>query len=70
MNIVSRSPLRYFQKKGHGRYGARDYDHIGHTDPFRYGQVCLHPRFGEKVTNVERRISKPCEVVAKLREYY
>ena len=70
MNFISKSALTYFQRKGRGRYGARDYRSIGREDPFRYGQVALYPRFGEKLTNVERRISKPCEVVEKLRNYY
>ena len=70
MNIVSTSPLRYFQRRGYGRYGAIDYDSIGRKDPFRNGQVMFHPRLGTKINTVERMISKPCKAKARLRNFY
>lgn len=70
MNIVSKSPLRYFQRRGFGRYGAVDYESIGRKDPFRNGQVSFHPRLGEKLNTVERMIYKPCKTRARLRNFY
>ena len=70
MNIVSTSPLLYFQMKGHGRYGARDYSFIGRPDPFRNGQVTFHPRLGTRLNTVERMISKPCKMRELLRNMY
>lgn len=70
MNIVSTSPLRYFQRSGYGRHGARDYDAIGRKDPFRNGQVLFQPRLGTRLNTVERMISKPCETKARLRNFY
>jgi hypothetical protein len=70
MNFVSTSPLRYFQRKGNGRYGAREYKIIGRKDPFRYGQVALYPRFGSHLTNVERRISNPGITGEDMRNFY
>lgn len=70
MNIVSTSPLRYFQRKGNGRYKARDYASIRREDPFRYGQVSLYPRFGTHLTNVEKRISKNYAMSEDVRNYY
>lgn len=70
MNIVSTSPLRYFQRKGNGRYGARDYESIRRKDPFRYGQVALYPRFGAHLTNVEKRISRHHATAGDMRNYY
>lgn len=70
MNIVSTSPLRYFQRSGMGRYGARDYASIGISDPFRNGQVLFRPRIGTKLNTVERMISKPCKTREILRNMY
>ena len=70
MNIVSRSPLRYFQRGGRGRYGAVDYEAIDRKDPFRYGQICFQPRLGTKLNTIERMISKPCKVRADMRNLY
>lgn len=70
MNVVSKSPLRYFQRSGYGRHGAVDYERIGRKDPFRNGQVTFHPRLGTKLNVVERMISKPCATKARLRSFY
>ena len=70
MNIVSKSPLRYFQRRGYGRHGAVDYESIDRTDPFRNGQVLFHPRLGTKLNTIERMISKPCATKARLRNFY
>lgn len=70
MNIVSTSPLRYFQRSGRGRRGGRDYEVLRRKDPFRNGQVSFQPRLGTKLNTVERMISKPCETKAKLRNFY
>lgn len=70
MNIVSTSLLRYFQRSGRGRHGGRDYQVLDREDPFRNGQVCFQPRMGTKLNTVERMISKPCEMRAKLRNMY
>jgi hypothetical protein len=70
MNIVSKSPLTYFQKKGMGRHDARDYRTLRREDPFRNGQVTFQPRLGWKLNIVERMISKPCEMQEKLRNMY
>ena len=70
MNFISASPLRYFQRKGNGRYEARDYRAIDRRDPFRYGQVSLYPRFGSHLTNVEKRISKNYAMSEDVRNYY
>ena len=70
MNTVSKSPLRYFQRSGRGRYGGRDYQMLGREDPFRNGQVTFQPRLGTKLNTVESMISKPCEAKARLRDMY
>jgi len=70
MNMVSTSPLRYFQRHGRGRHDGRDYKLLGRDDPFRSGQVCFQPRLGTKLNTIERMISKPCETKAKMRNYY
>ena len=70
MNIVSTSLLRYFQRSGRGRRGGRDYQVLDREDPFRNGQVSFQPRMGTKLNTVERMISKPCEMRAKLRNMY
>ena len=70
MNMVSTSPLRYFQKKGFGRHGARDYRALHREDPFRNGQVTFYPRLGWKLNTVEKMISKPDAMEAKLRNFY
>lgn len=68
MDIVSKSPLRYFQMRGMGRYGAACRD--GMEDPFRYGQVMFEPRLGTRLNTVEKMISKPCAVKAEMRRFY
>ena len=70
MNIVSKSPLRYFQRSGYGRRGARGYEFLGRKDPFRNGQVLFQPRLGTKLNTVEKMISKPCATKARLRNFY
>ena len=70
MNAISTSPLRYFQRRGGGRPGARDYAAVGRVDPFRNGQVAFQPRMGTGLNTVERMISKPCEAKARLRDFY
>jgi len=70
MNLVSTSPLRYFQRSGRGRHGGRDYAVLMREDPFRNGQVSFQPRLGTKLNTIERMISKPCETKAKLRNLY
>lgn len=70
MNMVSTSPLLYFQRGGRGRYGARDYAAIGRDDPFRNGQTNFQPRLGFRLTTVERMISKPCAEKRILRNMY
>lgn len=70
MNIVTKSPLRYFQRSGYGRHDARDYAFLGRTDPFRNGQVAFQPRLGTKLNTVERMIAKPCATKARLRNFY
>lgn len=70
MSAVSTSPLRYFQKKGNGRHGARDYKALGREDPFRNGQISFRPRIGFKINTVENMISKPSKAAAELRNFY
>lgn len=70
VNVVSKSPLRYFQRSGRGRRGAKDYATVGRADPFRNGQVLFRPRLGTKLNLVERMISKTCETKARLRNFY
>lgn len=70
MNVVSTSPLVYFQRKGRGRRGALDYRSMRREDPFRNGQVCFQPRLGTKLNTVERMISKPCKMQEFLRNMY
>jgi hypothetical protein len=70
MNIVSKSPLRYFQRHGRGRHDAIDYARAGRKDPFRNGQVCFQPRLGFHLNTIDRMISKPCETKKKLRNMY
>lgn len=70
VNIISKSPLHYFQAKGRGRPGAADAASPCHADPFRLGQVALFPRFSSGTTRSERRISKPDPVHANLRNLY
>lgn len=70
MNMVSTSPLRYFQRSGMGRHGGHDYEVRGRKDPFRNGQVTFQPRMGTKLNTVERMISKPSAQKKKLRNMY
>ena len=70
MNQVSTSPLKYFQRRGHGRHGAVDYKAIDREDPFRNGQVTFQPRLGFKLNTIERMISKPCKTKEALRNMY
>lgn len=70
MNIVSKSPLRYFQRRGNGRHNAHDYQAMGREDPFRNGQVAFQPRLGSKLNTIERMISKPCKTQKRLRDMY
>jgi len=70
MNSVSISPLRYFQRHGNGRRGARDYAAMNRSDPFRSGQVAFYPRLGTKLNTIERMIAKPSEMQAGFRNFY
>lgn len=70
MNIVSTSPLHYFQRSGRGRRHGRDYQVLGYEDPFRNGQVAFQPRLGTKLNTIERMISKPCKTRADHRNMY
>ena len=70
MNIVSKSPLRYFQRSGRGRHGGRDYAILQREDSFRNGQVTFQPRLGFKLNTIERMISKPCPMQEQLRNFY
>ena len=70
MNIVSTSPLLYFQRWGRGRHGGRDYEVLQRKDSFRNGQTNFQPRLGTKLNTIERMISKPSRLKARQRNFY
>lgn len=70
MNIVSKSALGYFQRRGYGCHDARDYRILRREDPFRNGQVTFQPRLGIRLNTIERMISKPCKTKERLRDMY